>query len=118
MKQYQHQKFLLQCAYADVDMNKFYQHMPLDTPLYLRDNDLFDYPIYRRKIPLSVLDGNVDTKDDFDVFLKKVKYVDELYLVDDRKRSESPFVQKHALATKKAFLWHFLNAGVLCFIAR
>ena len=118
MKQYQHQKFLLQCDYAKLEMENFFQFMPADTPLYLQENDLFDYPVYRRKIPLSVLDGNVDTRQDFDVFVKKVKYVDELYLVDDRKKSDSVFVQKHAVATKKAFLWHFLNAGIQCFIAR
>lgn len=118
MKQYQHQKFLLQCAYSEFDIKAYSRNMPADTPLYLRENDLFDYPVYRRKIPLSILDGNVDVKEDFDAFVKKVKYVDELYLVDDRKCSESPFVQKHALAMKKAFLWHFLQAGISCYIAK
>jgi len=118
MKQYQHQKFLLQCGYVKLEMKNFFQSMPADTPLYLREYDLFDYPIYRRNIPLSVLDGKVDSQRDFDAVVKKVKYVDELYLVDDRKISESVFVQKHAAATKKAYLWHFLNAGIACYIAR
>jgi len=118
MKQYQHQKFLLQCDYAKLDMKNFFQSMPADTPLYLREYNLFDYPIYRRNIPLSVLDGKVDSQQDFDAVVKKVKYVDELYLVDDRRKSESILVQNHASATKRAFLWHFLNAGIRCFIAK
>ncbi len=118
MKQYQHQKFLLQCDYEKLEMNRFLKSMPADTPLYIQKNDLFDYPVYRRKIPLSVLDGFVDSQRDFDAIVKKVKYVDELYLVDDRKKSESVFVQNHAAATKKAFIWHFLNVGILCFVAR
>ncbi|PBC74943.1 hypothetical protein [Fibrobacter intestinalis] len=118
MKQYQHQKFLLQCDYEKLEMGRFFQKMPIDTPLYLQDYNLFDYPVYRRKIPLSVLDRQIDTQRDFDAIAEKLKYVDKLYLVDDRKKIESPFVQRHALATKKAFLWHFLNAGIKCYIAQ
>lgn len=116
-RQYQYQGFLLQCPYRNVNLDKYRRDLPADTQMFFYEKNLFDYPEYRRQIPLTYLDLNIDTANDLERITNALRDVQALYIVDDRVESESTFVQKHSEATKKAFIWQIKNRGVPCYLA-
>lgn len=117
-RQYQYQSFLLQCPYQSVELARYLRHLPEGTQLFLYEKNLFDIPDYRRKIPLTYLDANVDTKKDLEKIAVLLQGIRALYIVDDRLDSESVFVKKHSDATKQAFIWQLENMGIPCFWCR
>ena len=118
MKQYQNQKFLLQCPYETIDLKKFYKRCPTDIRSIKYERDLFDYPKCKRYVFLKYLDYNVDTERDLVKILNTVDYLDVLYIIDDRPFLRSPFANKHSESTKKAFLWQIREYGIKCYWAK
>ncbi|PBC72768.1 hypothetical protein [Fibrobacter intestinalis] len=115
-RQYQYQGFLLQCPYQNIDLEKHQKQTPKNTQSFIYERNLFDFLDYKRQIPLSFLDSNVDTEGDLDKIIHSLKDVQALYIVDDRVECENDFVKNHSKATKQAFVWHFENKGIPCFI--
>ncbi len=89
---------------------------PKDTQSFIYERNLFDFLDYKRQIPLSFLDSNVDAEGDLDRIIHSLKDVQALYIVDDRVEGENNFIKNHSKATKQAFIWHFENKGIPCFI--
>ena len=114
-RQYQYQSFLLQCPYRDIELNKLYRILPEETLLFNYGRELFDNLVYKRKIPLTYLDANVDSKKDLEKISSLLQGIQALYIVDDRMHSDSIFVKKHSEATKQAFIWQLENMGIPCF---
>ncbi len=115
MKQYQHQKFLLQCPYETINLKRCRKRCTMEVRSIERERDLFDYPLCKRFVSLKYLDYNVDTEQDLIKILRKVDCLNELYIVDDRPALRSPFVKGHSEATKKAFLWQIKKHGIKCY---
>lgn len=115
MKQYQNQKFLLQCPYETIKLKKLNKRCSMDTRSIKRERDLFDYPQCKRFVSLKYLDYNVDTERDLTKIVKSVDNIDELYIIDDRPSLRSPFAKKHSESTKKAFLWQIQKQGIKCY---
>lgn len=80
-----------------------------DTPI-----DLFDFGAngYVRKIPLSVLDRNMDSIDDWHGFTKQVSDVDKILLVDDRVPCDNPIVKDFDTFTKQRYLAALAVRGI------
>lgn len=118
MKQYQHQKFLLQCPYETINLKRCRKRCAMEVRSIERERDLFDYPLCKRFISLKYLDYNVDTEQDLAKILRKVDCLDVLFIIDDRPVLRSPFAKRHSEATKKAFLWQIQKHGVKCYWAK
>ena len=116
IRQYQYQSFLLQCPYRNIEFNKYLKKLPKDTQLFVYERNLFDFPEYRRMIPLTYLDYNVDTQKDLEKITETLHDVQALYIVDDRVNCASIFAKKHSEATKKAFIWQIEKMGIPCFL--
>lgn len=117
-RQYQYQGFLLQCPYRNVELEKYRRELPANTQMFFYSKNLLDYPEYRRQIPLTYLDLNIDTVNDLEKITCLLKDVQALYIVDDQIESENTFVKKHSEATKQAFIWQLENRGILCYLTK
>lgn len=114
-RQYQYQGFLLQCPYKSIKLEKYLKKLPEDTQLFSYGRNLFDALDYRRKIPLTFLDTNIDTHEDLKSIANSLQGVQALYIVDDRVDCECVFVKRHSEATKQAFIWQLENMGIHCY---
>ena len=76
--------------------------------------DLFDFGPngYIRKIPLSTLDRDMDSVDDWHAFTAQVNDVDKILLVDDRVPSDNPIVKDFDTFTKQRYLAALAAKGI------
>lgn len=81
---------------------------------YDATKDLFDFGPndYIRKIPLSTLDRDMDSIDDWHAFTTQVNDVDKILLVDDRAPSDNPIVKDFDTFTKQRYLAALASRGI------
>ena len=82
--------------------------------------DLFDFGPngYIRKIPLSTLDRDMDSVDDWHAFTEQVNDVDKILLVDDRAPSDNPIVKDFDTFTKQRYLAALASRGIRAAIVK
>lgn len=121
MKNYIYQAFLLQCPWADIDLLQFIWQGNLQLESWKNpDYSLYDWLKQRciRTILLSELDFNIDTLDDFRNLLTLLDGIDTLVIINDRAHTPSHLISAYAEITLKAYIWHFENAGITCYVDR
>ncbi len=118
MVKYFHQSWLLDCPYKSVNLTE-YVIVP-DEGVFIQDiryeRNLFDYnrEKFTRKVNLSRLDEETDTRQDWEHFLISASEVDRLILWDDRKKSENKIYSGYLQATRQAYIWHLQQAQISC----
>lgn len=118
-KQYMHQEFLLYCPYSEITIEDYvYNGNPYLFSYRDQSYNLFDFQngIIRRGISLSELDEIIDTEDDFNRFVKEIKWIDELIIIDDRPIFTNCILKNYSQNTLKAYLYRINCTGMRCFI--
>lgn len=101
---YMHQKFLLDCDYEEVSLpdssflkNKFIQDFTESINLFDTDKEI------TRKVKLSYLLKEIDTRNDLLEFLNKTNFTDNLIIENDMKESKNPIIAEFQNTCLKAF---------------
>ena len=114
-KYYCRQKYLLGCPFNRVDVAaiNLTDDELKDIQNYTVPFNLFDcFVKYLRKIYVSVLDENSDTYTDFTRYVNEVADVDELLLVNDRRKTDNPIIEEYSDATLQAYLYLLDKNGI------
>jgi len=114
---YIYQKFLTITDTSDVRLEDY--GISENEMLFLQDctvtRNLFDdEKELTRKINLSVLDENIDTEEDFNLFLATIEEVKTLYIFDDRPNNQNPIYKEYSDEILKAFIVWFEKHGITC----
>ncbi len=102
---YMHQRFLLDCDYESASLpdSKTYSNNFIQD--FFEPINLFDTEdVITRKVSFSYLLKDIDTKENFEVFLQKTKFIDNLIIENDMLPSENPIISAFQNACLKAFL--------------
>lgn len=101
---YMHQKFLLDCDYEEVSLpdssvlkNEFIQDFTESINLFDTDKEI------TRKVKLSYLLKEIDTRNDLSEFLNKTNFTDNLIIENDMKESKNPIIAEFQNTCLKAF---------------
>lgn len=101
---YMHQKFLLDCNYEEVSLpdssvlkNEFIQDFTESINLFDTDKEI------TRKVKLSYLLKEIDTRNDLSEFLNKTNFTDNLIIENDMKESKNPIIAEFQNTCLKAF---------------
>ena len=101
---YMHQKFLLDCDYKEVSLpdssilnNDFIQDFTESINLFDTDKEI------TRKVKLSYLLKEIDTRNDLLEFLNKTSFTDNLIIENDMKESKNPIIAEFQNTCLKAF---------------
>ena len=101
---YMHQKFLLDCDYEKVSLpdssvlkNEFIQDFTESINLFDTDKEI------TRKVKLSYLLKEIDTRNDLSEFLNKTNFTDNLIIENDMKESKNPIIAEFQNTCLKAF---------------
>lgn len=111
---YCRQKFLFIPETYSINIEDFSVSLENEVQHYSELPNLFDSTIIQRYITISDLDTNIDTLLDFTSLVKKISFVSELLLVDDRELIENPIYKQFSELTLKAYLWWFNKFGIQC----
>lgn len=119
MSKYIRQGFLFDCPYAQVPIPVFTGNLT-DVQDYKIERNLFDDQIFGfyRSISLSELDTVIDTYDDLKKVINMAYDTDALVIIDDRPAIALPQLANYAEATLKAYLWHFQDQGIVCYVSQ
>ena len=69
---------------------------------------------YVRKINVSELDEKIENISDFQKFVSSIVRVDELWLIDERRKTTNPIILDHNVMTFQAYVGYFHAFGVSC----
>jgi len=101
---YMHKKFLLDCDYEEVSLpdssvlkNDFIQDFTESINLFDIDKEI------TRKVKLSYLLKEIDTRNDLLEFLNKTNFTDNLIIENEMKQSKNPIIAEFQNTCLKAF---------------
>ena len=107
-------EYLANVNSTDVSFETLYlsQESVSEVQDYSVPRNLFDFDSkWTRKIFISVLNENACTLEQFATYGRSAAAVDELWLVDERDRSENVIIREYADFTTKAYVSLFLTFG-------
>lgn len=108
MKKYIYQKFLLQCDYDQIDLEKIPEFdQNLDRVMsYGETYSLFDIgQKIVRKISLIHLEDMIDTEDDWRSFVDSTAEMDALIIYNEGESVANPIITAYREATLKAYIY-------------
>lgn len=110
------QEFLLECPYDSLLIENHAVDSLEGQQDHHTEYNLLDCPngTVRRTIALSELDQLIDTEEDFLLFMKNHRWIDELIIIDDRPPFENPILSNYSVNTLKAYLYRIKHAGISC----
>ena len=101
---YMHQRFLLDCDYESVSLPESLNSKDDFVQDFIEQPNLFDTEDkITRKVKFSYLLKEIDTKEDFDIFLKDTEFIDDLLIENDMQQSENPIIYDFQNSCLKAF---------------
>jgi len=101
---YMHQRFLLDCDYESVSLPNISRLEDTFIQDFTETVNLFDTEdIITRKVNFSYLLKEIDTQEDFDAFLQKIKFVDNLIIENDMPKNDNPIIEEFQESCFKAF---------------
>jgi hypothetical protein len=114
-QKYIYQKFLLQCDYANIDLNSL-DHFNGNINHIMRygtDYCLFDLDgKIIRKISLTDIDKMIDTENDWNMFSDSLKNIDELIICGmELEQYDNPILKNYRIATLKAYIYRLLKTN-------
>ena len=113
---YIHQKFLIETSASDINISDFDLGTIDDRniPYFSEEYNLFDCDSYIRRINLSDFDTQIDTEDEFNALIQKIKPLDCLYIKNDRKNVNNPIFQSFSNQNLQAILKKIADRHIVC----
>lgn len=114
---YCRQKFLWLSNFDEIDLEQYKVSYNEQIFNYTEPPNLFDVDKIERSVLVSELDSKIDTEKDFNNFVAKIKFVDSLCIINDRKKAENPIYKTFSEKTLKSYIWQLKKRNITAKLA-